>query len=150
PSRSPAPWPRAALPPMQRKGRGFPRHARSDPALPFPLSCDPWSANIGLGEMTPPDQSMPPGQVAEIEWQAGGVPVASRFDDPYFSLANGLAETLHVFLAGNDLPARLRPGLHIAELGFGTGLNMLATLIAGGDVPLRYTSFEAWPMAAQD
>ncbi|MBL4915926.1 tRNA (5-methylaminomethyl-2-thiouridine)(34)-methyltransferase MnmD [Szabonella alba] len=100
--------------------------------------------------MTPPDQSVLPGQVAEIEWQAGGVPVASRFDDPYFSLADGLAETRHVFLAGNDLPARFRPGFHIAELGFGTGLNMLATLIAAGDVPLRYTSFEAWPMAAQD
>ncbi len=100
--------------------------------------------------MTPPDQSAPPEEVADIEWKAGGVPVASRFDDPYFSLADGLSETRHVFLAGNDLPARFRPGFQIAELGFGTGLNMLATLIAAQDVPLRYTSFEAWPMAAHD
>ena len=49
---------------------------------------------------------------------------------PISSLNDGLAETRHVFLAGNALPARFRPGFHIAELGFGTGLNMLAALIA--------------------
>ncbi|TYB82582.1 tRNA (5-methylaminomethyl-2-thiouridine)(34)-methyltransferase MnmD [Maritimibacter fusiformis] len=97
---------------------------------------------------------MAEGQRPEIEWRDGGVPVATRFDDPYFSLGDGLAETRHVFLAGNDLPGRFRPGFHIAELGFGTGLNMLAALIAwrGADVggALRYTSFEAFPMAPGD
>lgn len=94
------------------------------------------------------------GQTAELEWRDGAIPVSTRFDDPYFSLAGGLAETRHVFLAGNDLPARFRPGFHIAELGFGTGLNMLAALIAwresGTEGPLRFTSFEAFPMAAPD
>lgn len=94
------------------------------------------------------------GQTAELEWRDGAIPVSTRFDDPYFSLAGGLAETRHVFLAGNDLPARFRPGFHIAELGFGTGLNMLAALIAwrdsGTEGPLRFTSFEAYPMAAPD
>lgn len=93
-------------------------------------------------------------QTAAIQWREGGVPVSTRFDDPYFSLGNGLAETRHVFLGGNDLPARFRPGFHIAELGFGTGLNLLAALIAwrGAGVagPLRFTSFEAFPMAAHD
>lgn len=93
-------------------------------------------------------------QQAEIEWREGGVPVATRFDDPYFSLVGGLQETRHVFLAGNGLPGRFRPGFHIAELGFGTGLNMLAALIAwrgaGAFGPLRYTSFEAFPMAVTD
>jgi len=87
-----------------------------------------------------------------VEWRDGGIPVSVRFDDPYFSLADGLAETRHVFLAGNDLPARLRPGFHIAELGFGTGLNLLAALIAwrGAAIPgpLRFTSFEAFPLDA--
>lgn len=100
--------------------------------------------------MTAPDQSVRPVGAAEIEWKEGGVPVATRFDDPYFSLADGLAETRHVFLAGNDLPGRFRPGFQVAELGFGTGLNMLATLIAAGDQPIRFTSFEAYPMAAAD
>lgn len=87
---------------------------------------------------------------AGLEWREGGVPVSTRFDDPYFSLADGLAETRHVFLAGNDLPARFASGFAIAELGFGTGLNMLATLIAaqGQAGPIRYTSFEAFPLTA--
>jgi tRNA U34 5-methylaminomethyl-2-thiouridine-forming methyltransferase MnmC len=96
-----------------------------------------------------PDQSQPETQ-ATLEWRDGALPVSTQFDDPYFSLANGLDETRHVFLAGNDLPARLQPGFHIAELGFGTGLNLLATLIAAGETPIRYTSFEAYPMAAPD
>ncbi len=90
--------------------------------------------------MTSPIQSP-----AALSWRDGSTPVSTRFDDPYFSLAGGLAETRHVFLAGNDLPGRLRPGFQIAELGFGTGLNLLATALAT-DLPIRFTSFEAFPM----
>lgn len=90
-------------------------------------------------------------QRAAITWTEDGVPVCTRFDDPYYSLASGLEETRHVFLAGNDLPARFAPGFHIAELGFGTGLNLLAALAcwraAGRRDILRFTSFEAYPMA---
>ncbi len=85
-----------------------------------------------------------------LDWRDGIVPVSRRFDDPYFSLADGLAETRHVFLAGNGLPGRFRDGFQIAELGFGTGLNLLATLIAAEGQRLRYTSFEAFPMAVAD
>jgi len=88
-------------------------------------------------------------QQAQIEWKDGGIPVATRFDDPYFSLENGLEETRHVFLDGNDLPARLVSGFHVAELGFGTGLNMLALALIA-EVPTRFTSFEAFPMVAAD
>ncbi|MDO9527174.1 MAG: tRNA (5-methylaminomethyl-2-thiouridine)(34)-methyltransferase MnmD, partial [Gemmobacter sp.] len=98
--------------------------------------------------------SAAPGHAPLLDWKDGGIPVSRRFDDPYFSLGNGLAETRHVFLAGNDLPARFRPGFHVAELGFGTGLNLLATLIdwraSGTQGPLRFTSFEAFPLAAPD
>jgi tRNA U34 5-methylaminomethyl-2-thiouridine-forming methyltransferase MnmC len=97
------------------------------------------------------------GDVAQdhlLDWREGDIPVSRRFDDPYFSLANGLAETRHVFLTGNDLPQRLHDGSHIAELGFGTGLNMLATLIAwrqtGRAGTVRFTSFEAYPLPADD
>lgn len=92
--------------------------------------------------MTSPIQSP-----AALSWRDGSTPVSTRFDDPYFSLTGGLAETRHVFLAGNDLPGRLRPGFQIAELGFGTGLNLLATALAT-DLPIRFTSFEAFPMTA--
>ena len=95
-----------------------------------------------------------PDQCATLSWRDDVIPVSTRFDDPYFSLAGGLAETRHVFLAGNRLPARFVPGFEVAELGFGTGLNMLATLIAwrlsGVTGGLRYTSFEAYPMTADE
>ena len=91
-------------------------------------------------------------QHPKLDWR-GDVPIARAFDDPYFSLEDGLAETRHVFLNGNGLPARFRPGFHIAELGFGTGLNALATWAAwrsaGIEGPLRFTSFEAFPMAPE-
>lgn len=91
---------------------------------------------------------------ATLSWRDGGVPVSERFDDPYFSIANGLEETRHVFLAGNDLPARFRDGFHIAELGFGTGLNLLTALLAfrAAGVPgrMRFTTFEAFPMQVGD
>ncbi|PZX16600.1 tRNA U34 5-methylaminomethyl-2-thiouridine-forming methyltransferase MnmC [Palleronia aestuarii] len=84
-----------------------------------------------------------------LDWR-DGVPVSRRFGDPYYSLEDGAAETTHVFLDGNDLPARFRSGFHIAELGFGTGLNALvawrAWRQAGLSGPLRFTSFEAYPL----
>jgi tRNA U34 5-methylaminomethyl-2-thiouridine-forming methyltransferase MnmC len=87
----------------------------------------------------------------ELGWR-GGVPVSARFGDPYFSLEDGLAETRHVFLAGNGLPGRFRDGFRIAETGFGTGLNFLAALAAwraaGAPGRLAFTSFEAFPLAA--
>ncbi len=93
-------------------------------------------------------------QRAELEWRDSGVPVSLRFDDPYYSLDNGVAETRHVFLAGNGLPERFTDGFHVAELGFGTGLNFLVTLAAwraaGVAGRLRFTSFEAFPLPMVD
>lgn len=96
------------------------------------------------------------GQEADLDWTADGAPVSRAFDDPYFSIADGLAETRHVFLRGNDLPERFRDGEvhHVAELGFGTGLTLAVMRMAhraahpGGR--LRFTSFEAFPMKPAD
>ncbi|MFZ9198447.1 MAG: tRNA (5-methylaminomethyl-2-thiouridine)(34)-methyltransferase MnmD [Paracoccaceae bacterium] len=85
-----------------------------------------------------------------LDWRDGVIPVSRRFDDPYFSLNDGLAETGHVFLAGNDLPARLRPGFQVAELGFGTGLNLLALHMCNPGHSIRFTSFEAFPLDSAD
>ena len=88
-------------------------------------------------------------QKADLEWR-DGAPVSVRFDDPYFSVNDGLDEARHVFLGGNGLPERFCEGFHIAELGFGSGLNLLAAWKAweeaGMTLPLRFTSFEAYPM----
>lgn len=93
-------------------------------------------------------------QTADVEWRDGAIPVSVQFDDPYYSLEDGPAETRHVFLGGNDLPARFKGGFHVAELGFGTGLNFLVTLAAwraaGTQGKLHFTSFEAFPMPMAD
>ncbi|MDD9719929.1 tRNA (5-methylaminomethyl-2-thiouridine)(34)-methyltransferase MnmD [Sulfitobacter sp. PR48] len=89
-----------------------------------------------------------------ITWRDGNIPVSTRFDDPFFSLDDGIAETRHVFLTGNDLPARFRDAFAIGELGFGTGLNLLvawdafATAMPGAT--LHFTSFEAFPLSSDD
>lgn len=92
-------------------------------------------------------------QTAKLDWR-DGVPIATAFDDPYYSLDNGLAETQHVFLAGNDLPTRFGGDFQVAELGFGTGLNLLVTwqawVDAGKPGKLYFTSFEAFPMSLDD
>jgi len=93
-------------------------------------------------------------QSADVIWREDGPPVSARFGDTYFSAADGLAESLHVFLQGNALPERLRDGFRIAELGFGSGLNAVsvARLWSGMGAPGRliYTSFEAFPIAPRD
>lgn len=96
-----------------------------------------------LGQVTNENQSN------RLTWREGDVPVSSQFDDPYFSLEGGLAETRHVYLAGNGLPERLRPGFAVAELGVGTGLNLLALVqsaLAAGVADISYTGFEAFAL----
>ena len=75
------------------------------------------------------------------------------FDDIYFSAQDGLAESRHVFLNGCGLPDgwQGRPTFAILELGFGTGLNFLATLqawrqAAQAGQQLRFTSIEKYPL----
>jgi len=90
-----------------------------------------------------------------LNWR-DGVPISQRFDDPYFSFNGGLAETEHVFINGNRLRERWcnLPTFHVAELGFGTGLNMLATWHAfrqdNPDGHLFFTSFERYPLSLSE
>lgn len=86
-----------------------------------------------------------------------GVPCAEDFGDVYFSREDGLAEARHVFLSGNDLPARWagRTGFVIGETGFGTGLNFLLTAAewqrqAPAGARLHYLSVEKHPLRRDD
>jgi tRNA 5-methylaminomethyl-2-thiouridine biosynthesis bifunctional protein len=68
---------------------------------------------------------------ASLDW-VDRAPRSRRFDDVYFS-GDGLAESRAVFLAGAGLPGAWTPPggpnpFVVAELGFGTGLNILALL----------------------
>ncbi len=90
----------------------------------------------------------------EIEF-SDNTPYSPRYRDVYFSREDGLAETRHVFLAGNKLPDRW--GEHhactIAETGFGTGLSFLATWQcwnrhAPAGSRLHFVSVEKHPLEA--
>ena len=89
-----------------------------------------------------------------LAWPDGRTPRSVQFDDVYFSAEDGLGEANHVFLAGNGLPRRFRPEFQIAELGFGTGLNMLAALACWTRIDqsgaLRYVGYEAYPLDANE
>jgi tRNA 5-methylaminomethyl-2-thiouridine biosynthesis bifunctional protein len=92
-----------------------------------------------------------------LTWRDDGLPLSSLYGDVYFSSDDGLAETQAVYLAGCGLPQAWagRRRFTVAELGFGSGLNIAALLMlwrehrpSGGQ--LRIFSVEAHPMAAAD
>ncbi|OOE75032.1 bifunctional tRNA (5-methylaminomethyl-2-thiouridine)(34)-methyltransferase MnmD/FAD-dependent 5-carboxymethylaminomethyl-2-thiouridine(34) oxidoreductase MnmC [Salinivibrio sp. ML290] len=101
---------------------------------------------------------------AKISWNDTGTPVAKQFDDVYFSNHDGLAETRYVFIEQNQLPARWQTATSsrfvIAETGFGTGLNFLATWAAFEQfrqihpnapvTQLHFISFEKYPLTVED
>lgn len=101
-------------------------------------------------------------QFAKVQFNENGTPVSEQFDDIYFSNADGLKECHYVFLQHNQLPERwldwpVDKPFHIAETGFGTGLNFLATwsawLASGAadkGIKLIFTTFEKYPLAKSD
>lgn len=72
-----------------------------------------------------PDPLVP----ATPAFDAAGTPFSPRYGDIYHSAESGPGQTRHVFLGGNDLPARWSGArvYTIVETGFGIGLNFLAT-----------------------
>ncbi len=83
-------------------------------------------------------------------------PRSDAYNDIYFCEEDGLAEGFHVFLKGNKLPEAWadEPQFTIAETGFGTGLNFLASWMAWEDTAkadqhLTYVSFEKFPLTKE-
>ena len=98
--------------------------------------------------------SAPPGP---LDWGADGLPRSRLYDDVYFSAEDGLAEARAVFLQGCGLPDawRARRRFTVGELGFGTGLNVLALIeLWSRERPangrLHVFSIEAHPLGAED
>jgi tRNA 5-methylaminomethyl-2-thiouridine biosynthesis bifunctional protein len=100
---------------------------------------------------------------ADIEFNQDGAPIATAFDDIYFSDAGAFEETQHVFLLNNGLPERWptwqEKYFTIAETGFGTGLNFLITLHCfasflkqhpDNNVHLHFISIEKFPISRLD
>jgi len=101
-------------------------------------------------------------QQAQVHYNDAGTPVSDLFGDIYFSDNGGLEETDYVFLHKNQLPERwfthARPFFHIAETGFGTGLNFLLTWLRFRQYKaqsttcqrLYFSSFEKYPFSKPD
>ncbi|MDF1629927.1 MAG: bifunctional tRNA (5-methylaminomethyl-2-thiouridine)(34)-methyltransferase MnmD/FAD-dependent 5-carboxymethylaminomethyl-2-thiouridine(34) oxidoreductase MnmC [Alcanivoracaceae bacterium] len=106
-----------------------------------------------------PDHDFAPLSRAQIDWQ-DDIPIAADFADPYFCRENGIAETDHVFIAGNQLEQRFRelyPGalFVIGETGFGTGLSFFRAAEcflkhAPADARLHFISAEKHPLERGD
>lgn len=86
-----------------------------------------------------------------------GAAFSETYGDTYWSLDGGLDETRHVFLSGNDLPARwqARGRFAILETGFGTGLNFLCAWrsfreTAPAGARLHYLSVDKHPFRRED
>lgn len=97
---------------------------------------------------------------AQLEWDADGQPLSREFGDVYFSRANGLQETRHVFLLHNQLADRWTAlneteVFTIGETGFGSGLNFLAAWqlwneTAPPNAHLHFVTVEKFPLSKTD
>ena len=86
-----------------------------------------------------------------------GAAFSETYGDTYWSLDGGLDETRHVFLSGNELPARwlARERFTLLETGFGTGLNFLCAWqrfreTAPAGARLHYLSVDKHPFRQED
>lgn len=94
---------------------------------------------------------------SELDWQQD-VPFSLRFQDVYYSKSGGLDEARHVYLRGVGLEnlAQQSAGkiVRLGELGFGTGLNFLASWAlwqaSGTSSCLHYVAVEKCPLAKED
>jgi len=94
--------------------------------------------------------------LATPAFDAAGTPYSPEYGDVYHSAESGPGQARHVFLGGNDLPARWAGArvFTILETGFGLGLNFLATWQAWRDDPMRperlhFVSVEKHPFARE-
>ena len=93
---------------------------------------------------------------AEPAAAGDGTPYSALYDDVYHAAHGALAQVRHVFLAGNDLPARWMGAecFVIGETGFGLGLNFLATWQAWRESKasgrLHFVSVEKHPFRRHD
>ncbi|WP_372782477.1 tRNA (5-methylaminomethyl-2-thiouridine)(34)-methyltransferase MnmD [Phenylobacterium sp.] len=103
------------------------------------------------------DQTPPTAPETGLAWSDDGQPRSRFYDDVYFSAQDGLAEARAVFLLGCGLPEAWtgRRRFVVGELGFGTGLNVLALIdlwrsARPPGATLHIFSVEAHPMRAED
>ena len=71
-------------------------------------------------------------------------------NEHYHSINGAVQESKHVFIKYGLLPLlKTREQLNILDIGFGTGLNALLTLINNRHIPIYYYAVEAYPIAPE-
>ncbi|WP_415905131.1 bifunctional tRNA (5-methylaminomethyl-2-thiouridine)(34)-methyltransferase MnmD/FAD-dependent 5-carboxymethylaminomethyl-2-thiouridine(34) oxidoreductase MnmC [Neptuniibacter sp. QD48_55] len=97
-------------------------------------------------------------QSQRLSWR-DNTPVSDKFDDIYFSIEDGLAESEYVFLNSSLIIEKVHQNKFdsfvIAETGFGTGLNFLLTASkwlqhSSEQSTLQYISVEKFPLSHSD
>lgn len=142
------------------EGQSLPRTAlwtpaRNRPTAPFDRLPTPNIHDLGQLVINRGNALWKPLSVADTVWD-GSVLRSRTFDDIYYSVEDGIAESKYVFIEGSALAERfagLKPGdqFIVAELGFGTGLNFLNTLRAWrshapAGARLHYLGVDAHPL----
>ncbi len=101
--------------------------------------------------------SFEPLVAAGVAFDEAGTPISTRYGDVYHARMGALAQAGHVFLKGNQLPARWQgcAAFTVCETGFGLGHNFLALWQAWRSDPqrskrLHVVSFEAHPFSKED
>lgn len=96
---------------------------------------------------------------ASLHWDDANLPHSLVYGDIYFSKADALGESTHVFLEGNQLAQRWQnlqeSNFVIGELGFGSGLNFLNTCrfwqtVSPVNARLHYVGCELHPFTSAD
>ena len=94
---------------------------------------------------------------ATLAYDHRGIPTSPRYQDLYHPDSGALGQARHVFLRGNQLPARWqgKSQFTVCEAGFGLGHNFLALWQAWRADPkrcgrLHVVAFESHPLCHQD
>ncbi|MDD6211457.1 MAG: tRNA (5-methylaminomethyl-2-thiouridine)(34)-methyltransferase MnmD [Bacteroidales bacterium] len=66
-------------------------------------------------------------------------------NEHYHSVNGAIQESMHIFIK-NGLFQIQKPKIRILEIGFGTGLNALLTLLNATDKKIHYTALELYPL----
>jgi len=92
-----------------------------------------------------------------LNWTPNKTPIHTGFSDKYYAEEGGLDEARYVYIGQNHLEERFgrSENFVVSELGFGTGLNFLATLQLWKKVrsrpsqTLHYIATELYPLDSQ-
>ncbi|MBR9797833.1 MAG: bifunctional tRNA (5-methylaminomethyl-2-thiouridine)(34)-methyltransferase MnmD/FAD-dependent 5-carboxymethylaminomethyl-2-thiouridine(34) oxidoreductase MnmC [Gammaproteobacteria bacterium] len=138
--------------PQQAPGTAARKPATTPPSAIEPVTASGVVPDVPLAPLAALEE-------AQLEWD-DTAPQATDYGDVYFSIHDGRAETVHVFLDSNRLSERFRDWrgarpFVIGETGFGTGLNILCAAqrflaTAPAEARLHVISVEKHPMRAAD